>query len=284
MKKILIAAIIGAAMISAVSAAWSKIFLENVAEWKTIAGVTFQWSTFGQAIWSYDPFLGKYSVKTELFSLPKLEQGFFYEWWIVNPANSDAITTGRVFKDVSFTKTRRNAKTSFSIERDLRNYTQYEVSIETNDGNISQSNNLVLQWDIDFRIVQDRTRTNTRVSNKKGASDIFKKQRDSRQESQKLKAQKISTPLNNFNNTTNKNETSVLTKNTIFMPSLETSQQRAIHARLSRLSIDQLKKVDTFIPELKSTLRTNTQLSSTQRTQRLQLIDDVQLSIDILTQ
>jgi hypothetical protein len=79
MKKIIIFCSILILSIDFVSAAGSKVFLDNVAERKTIAGITFQKSTFGQSLGTYNEKNNFYEVETSLFNLPALPQGYIYQ-------------------------------------------------------------------------------------------------------------------------------------------------------------------------------------------------------------
>lgn len=67
-------------------------------------------------------------VLAEFYDLPFLEDGYFYEGWLVRSEPFDYISTGPVMYN------RGKVMNAFSTKRDLSQYTQYVLTIEPDDG------------------------------------------------------------------------------------------------------------------------------------------------------
>lgn len=270
MNKLIISFIVIAVSIASSFAAGNKIFLDNVAEWEFIAGVTIQQSTFGQANGTYSEETWTYSVTAEFFSLPTLQGGYYYQGWVFDSAARDYIPAGQITFSSSITQTRVNEKLSFSAQKDLRNYTEYALSIEAgNIWSITQEN-IILLWDMEFNIIRSRDTVNqVTPSNSKTDEEKLAELKE--------KASTISSQTNFIPKTT-----TAVSANSIFGATLTTDQQEVLATKLWKISQTRLLQIKAVLPTARNTLR-DKDITVQERSTLLVLLNDVEIVINYLT-
>ncbi len=282
MKKIILFLTIAVLSFEMSFAAGNKVFLDNVAERQTIAGITFQKSTFGQAIGSYNEANGAYNVETRLFNLPKLPQWYLYQWWIVEPGSRIHIPAGEVIFPPTTSSTRVNETLKFSSDRDLRAYTQYSLTVERGGVQSSPSNNVILFGDMDFRLIRSiSSGSDLKGSKNLSSEDKFNKLKE--------KASTISTPSringwkvkNNPRVTAPEQPVKVKTAASIIGPRIETNQQKIILSRLSRVSEGKLRTLRSRLPEIKNRFR-DQDATVRDRSAKIRIINDIETVIQYL--
>lgn len=250
-----------------------KIFLDNVAVWETIAGITFQNSSFGRATGTYDEGTWKYEVLAEVFNFPTLPQAYIYQGWVVDPSSQDHVAAGEIIFNGSSSNSRINEKIDFSIQKDLRTYTNYSVTVERGAAATQPSDMIILSWRMDFRLLRSASRNNSLKSEKNLSTDE--------------KLTKIKEKVNNTSDTTNikapVKKTSVATVASIIRPRIETIQQELLLKRLSNISQERLLRIKALLPEVLNKFR-NEEASVRDRSAKIRLINDVETVINYITQ
>jgi len=263
------------------NASGRKIFLDNIAVWDTIAGITFQQSSFGKATGTYDERNNLYQVEAELFNIPTLPAWYFYQGWVVDTTKTSYIPAGEIFFGVTTSKTRLNETLKFSAVKDLRNHSNYALSVEK--GNIElkpRIENIVLEGRMDFRLI----RSVSAGSSFQGSKNLST---DEKLDKLKEKASSVSTfssvmAAKKFNDPTIK-KTNVSTVASIIGPRIQTPQQELLLKRLSSVSKSKLLQVKFALPAIKNKFR-DIDASVKDRSAKIRLINDIELVIDYLTQ
>lgn len=172
MKKILFTStIIICSVLGSVSAAnIARPVLDNVAAGSTIAGVEFQDNIIARAEATYYDGSRDFDLEVEYFRLPSIPDGYLYEWWLVNRDTNEYVSLGnnKNFPVLS----RRDAKLTISVKRDLRNYDFHVLTLEKDDGNPEPGDH-ILQWSINIKVLEDSVKRGSKRFEEKNKKEVI---------------------------------------------------------------------------------------------------------------